>query len=92
MWVLIEGAGAGQIAHLAAGDAALRKKLEPCTAVGLSSKREISDAGGWRAAELAAMGARLAALAVATDRAAEDQAAQEAAAQELKSLFEARTA
>ncbi len=43
-----------------------------------------------RAAELAATGARLAALAVATDRAAEDQAAQEAAAQELQSLFQAR--
>ena len=42
------------------------------------------------AAELAATGARLAALAVATDRAAEDQAAQEAAAQELQSLFQAR--
>ena len=52
---------------------------------------DTSEGGGWHAAELAATGARLAALAVATDRAAEDQAAQEAAAQELKSLFEART-
>ncbi|KAK9840732.1 hypothetical protein WJX81_001023 [Elliptochloris bilobata] len=41
-----------------------------------------------RREELAAMGARLAALATATDKAEEDLAAQQAAAQELKSLLE----
>lgn len=67
-------------------------KQEARSHVLLCAHARTSIVDSWHAAELAATGARLAALAVATDRAAEDQAAQEAAAQELQSLFQARTA